>query len=104
MKAGSVVVPESQHDCVVYRKSDGKIVHSHSVIVLPGAKEVTKDEVETRARRIANGKGHNNADLSVLHVDRTAMRPNEKYKVDVNNRTVISAGADDRVERKTRSS
>ena len=87
-----IIVPKSQHHCVVYRKSDGHIVHRHFVTVLPGAKDVEKDEVEARARRLVKSKGHMDEDLGVLHVDSSSIRHNEKYRVDVQKQTLVSDG------------
>ena len=92
MKTGSLIVPESRHHCVVYRKSDGTIVHHHSVTVLPGAKDVEKDHIEARARHIIKSKGFDDKELGVLHIDRSAMRHDEKYKVDVSKGVLISEG------------
>jgi hypothetical protein len=92
MDAATRVVPKLQQHCVVYRKSDGQILHRHFVVILPGAKDVEKKEVEERALRIVESKGHNVQHLGVLHVDFSAIKHNEKYKVDVQKQELVSEG------------
>lgn len=90
-----MIVAQPQHHCVVYRKSDGRILHRHLITVLPGADPVEKDEAEARALRIVKSKGYSEQDLGVLHVGFTSMSHNEKYKVDVQKQELVSEGKTD---------
>jgi hypothetical protein len=89
MRQSLYIVPKSQHQCIVYRKSDGSIVHRHFVTILPGAKEVGKDEVEARARQVVKSRGLTNEDLGVLHVDRSSICSKQILKVDVDKQILM---------------
>ncbi|WP_343732867.1 hypothetical protein [Duganella sp.] len=55
--------------CVVYHGSTGNIVHTHTVMALPGAAAPTTDELESEALQLArNHPALRQLPLRVLHV------------------------------------
>ena len=85
-------VPESQAvaSFVVYRRSDGVIVHTHHVIVLPGAEEPRAEAMIAEAVELAGSvAGAQDSDVDVLQVEATELRPGASYAVDVQERRLL---------------
>jgi hypothetical protein len=74
---------ESIKTCVLYDPSDGHIVHTHQVVILPGARNVGDSEVESRAFAIAKKVGRDVSKVRALHISSKDYAENINYKVDV---------------------
>jgi hypothetical protein len=82
--------PVSEKYCVLYDPRDGRIVHAHHYVVMPGGgREMTDDEVEARAKESAKQVGHIIDDLSALWV--TAMDHDNAaaYRVDIATKKLV---------------
>lgn len=53
----------------LYRPSDGRVMHLHTVRVFEGGRAVTRDEAERTAKANAARHGHDVNSLEVLHAD-----------------------------------
>jgi S1-C subfamily serine protease len=85
-------VPESQTvaSFVVYRRSDGVILHTHHVMVLPGAEEPRAEAMAAEAVELAGSvAGAEESDVDVLQVDAAELRPGASYAVDVQERRLL---------------
>jgi hypothetical protein len=75
---------------VVYLRGTGQVVHTHQVVVYPGATEPTDAEMEAEARALAAGSsGRGEAELEVLPVRREELRPGVLYRVDLSGRRLV---------------
>lgn len=77
--------------CVVYDASTGNIVHTHSVMALPGAPLPTPDELESEALQLArHHHGREAAQLRVLHVPpQLHINLRSARRVDLQNQSLI---------------
>lgn len=61
-----------KHDvmtCVVYEAQSGRIVHTHSIMSLPGARTPTQEELEKEALElIRQREAHRELDVRILHL------------------------------------
>ena len=84
---------------IVYDPNNGKIVHIHEVVALPGVSLPDDEHLESEARNIANKvKGTTATNLGILQVKREEMNPEIHYEVDTRNKTLLQKG---KVEFKT---
>jgi hypothetical protein len=67
--------------CVVFDQ-DGTIVHTYTLVTVEGAPQRPLSEIERRALELAVGRGHDGANLSVLHIDPDGVEPRVRYRVD----------------------
>ncbi len=81
--SGRAVEPESVKTCVLYHYSNGRIIHTHQVVTLPGGKIVEDSEVESRAFAMAKKAGHDVSKIKALHVSRKDYVEDRSYKVDL---------------------
>jgi len=81
--------PISEKTCVLYDQQDGRIVHTHIAIVMPGGMEMTDDELEARAKERAKQVGHVVDDLGALHLAPKDHDNAAAYRVDVVNKKLI---------------
>jgi hypothetical protein len=85
-QAGLVSESESVTTFVVYRRSDGRIVHTHYVIAAPGAEVPGTDRMAGEAAELARdiaGSGEGESDVGVLQVEARELRSGAQYVVDV---------------------
>lgn len=66
---GSMPGVVSSRVVALYRSSDGRVVHVHTVRVFEGGRSVSREEAESAARANAGRHGHDVASLKVLHAD-----------------------------------
>jgi len=79
--------PEEEKLCVLYRATDGKIIHTHRVTTLPGGRRLDDAEVEGRARELA-ARRHPDRHLALrglkaLHVNPAEFEHGVRYRVDL---------------------
>ena len=83
METDSLNKPVSNKFCVLYDPRDGRIVHTHNVITMPGGQDVTDEELEERARDRAQRAGHDISGLSALRVAAEDCDGSSQYRVDL---------------------
>ena len=88
MQNNSFIKPASTKICVLYDPQDGRVVHTHSVVVLQGARDVTEAEVEASAKDRAEKLGHEIAGLSTLRVAAEDCDRSSQYRVDLETKTL----------------
>jgi hypothetical protein len=69
--------------CVIYDPRDGRVVHTHAAITMPGGHEFSEAEVEASARDRAQRVGHDLAGLEVLSVADEECDGSSAYRVDL---------------------
>jgi hypothetical protein len=74
---------------VVYLRDSGRIVHTHRVVVYPGAIAPTDEDMEAEARELAATASDTGADLDVLAVRPDDLRPGAFYRVDPKQRRLV---------------
>jgi hypothetical protein len=93
MNAGGVgsagVRIDTVHTVVLFRPSDGKVIHLHQSVVLEGGRMITREDAERRAVESARRMGHDVESLSTLYLDRPA--PPGQLAVDLNRNELVSA-------------
>ena len=77
------IKPVSNKVCVLYHRNDGCVAHTHRVLIIPGGRDVTDEEVETRARDMAKLAGHDITSLRTLQVPGKQHDGASHYQVDV---------------------
>lgn len=82
-KASLLKIPVSNKVCVLYDPRDGRIVHTHRVITMPGGQDVTDEELETRAKERARQVGRDVSGLSALRVAPEDCDGSSHYRVDL---------------------
>lgn len=75
--------PVSVKTCVLYDPSDGRVVHTHRVVTMPGGQESNDEEVAERAGDCAKRMGHETNGLHVLHVGPDDCDGVSQYRVDL---------------------
>ncbi len=88
---GKPVSDDASRVCVLYEPKSGRVVHVHGVTVLPGGKEVSKDELERRAVARAKSLGRSVAGLKTLHVPVAAIRQRGTLKVNSKGTALVTA-------------
>lgn len=78
--------PVSKKTCVLYDPQNGSVVHTHSVVVMPGGRDVTDQELEERAKDRAKRAGHDIANLRTLPVAAEDCDGSSMYRVDLTTR------------------
>jgi hypothetical protein len=86
---GKMIEPKTVKTCVLYDSSDGRIIHTHQAIILPGAAEIGDADMESTARTIAKSKGLNVSKAKTLHVSSKKYDLNRRYKVDTKSKRLI---------------
>ena len=69
--------------CVLYDPRDGRVVHTHRVITMPGGQEITDAEAEARAKERAKQAGRDIRGLSALRVAHEDCDGSSQYRVDL---------------------
>jgi hypothetical protein len=75
--------PESVQTCLIFDPANGRILHTHHVVTLPGALPVSREEVERRAWKRAADAGLDPSRLAAIHVDSERLNRSASYRVDV---------------------
>jgi hypothetical protein len=75
--------------CVLYDSQDGRIVHTHRFVAVPGGREMTDEEIESGARACAQQAGHNIDGLRTLLVGTMDYEHPASYRVDTASKTLI---------------
>lgn len=79
--------------CVLFDPADGEILHTHRVVTMDGAAEVSEREVEKRTLELAKGFGLKVAKLRSLHVDAGAFEAGKRYAVDPKSKRLVAVAA-----------
>jgi hypothetical protein len=82
---------ESESACVLYDPASGEIVHVHRVMTLQGGSHPSAEQVEARARLLAERSGARKQGLEALLVDPARLQPGTRYLVDVVARSLLVA-------------
>jgi hypothetical protein len=94
-KTSPRIQPEEEKLCVLYRTTDGKILHTHRVTTLPGGRRVDDAEVERRARELAARRHPDRhlaqRELKVLHINPAEFQHGVHYRVDVKAAKLVRA-------------
>ena len=77
------IKPVSNKVCVLYDRKDGRVLHMHHVLTMPGGHDVSEEELETRARDMAKRAGHDITSLSTLRVSGEDHDVSSHYQVDL---------------------
>lgn len=83
MENDSLNKPVSNKICVLYDAQDGRVVHTHQVLTMPGGRIVTDEEVEESAKDRAKRAGHDISGLSALRVAAEDCDCSSQYRVDL---------------------
>ena len=75
--------------CLLYRPSDGVIVHYHRAKLFVPGRTLDVGQVEKRALEEATRRGHDVEQLAVLHVAPAEMDRRRRYRVDTSSGTLI---------------
>ena len=67
--------------CVIYDPVDGRIIHVHHDVALPGGRPAGENEIETAAMTQLRKRGRETGGLRVLHAKPEDLRPLVRYKV-----------------------
>lgn len=89
MLKGKAVQPESVRMCLLYDPKDGRVVHTHQVVTLPGGRHVTDGEVEARAFSRAAQTGKDTSKLRALHVSPADHDFSSIYRVDRKSKKLV---------------
>jgi len=65
---GKAMQPESVKTCLLYDRTNGRIIHTHQVVTLSGGKVVDDGEVESRAFAMAKKAGQDVSKAKALHI------------------------------------
>jgi hypothetical protein len=74
--------------CVLYNR-EGRIVHTHREVTMPGGRTVTDDEVEAHGKELATAAGHDIRALSALRVAAEDYDESSAYRVDVEKKELV---------------
>jgi len=74
---------------IVYRSSDGRILHKHEVVTLAGGAAPSDHQVAADALEHAKFHGHAPDGLATLHIDSATMKRNVGYRVDSTTRRLV---------------
>ncbi len=93
---GNILKPEAVRICVLYDPSNGRIVHTHEVVTLPGGRKVDEKEMERRTLQRAASAGVDTSKLKVMHVppeeyDRTSL-----YRVELKGLRLVKLARPDK--------
>jgi hypothetical protein len=69
--------------CVLYDPKDGRVVHTHRVLTMPGGEDVSDEELEARAKDMAHRAGHDVTSLWTLRVPGEECDGSSQYRVDL---------------------
>jgi hypothetical protein len=75
--------PISDKVCVLYDPRDGRIVHTHRVLTMPGGQEVSDTELEARAKDRANHMKRDLRGLATLSFKGEECDGSSRYRVDL---------------------
>jgi hypothetical protein len=81
--------------CVLYDRSTGVIRHIQHVIVMQGGPDPDEHEIEAMCRRALEKRGQLHHGLEALHLDRCALQPFKRYRVDPKSKTLEELKPDD---------
>lgn len=93
MGAGVKLKQRSIQTVVVYDPTDGRIVHTHHVIVLEGANMSPAKKVEQAALMLAEKAGNDRSKMAVLNLGSRSMDRRYRYRVDPKKRSLVRAQA-----------
>ena len=77
------IKPVPKKVCVLYDGKDGRVLHAHRVLTMPGGHDVSDEELETRARDMAKRAGHDIISLSTLRVPGGGHDGPSHYQIDL---------------------
>jgi hypothetical protein len=83
MSNGLVSKPVSDKVCVLYDPKDGRVIHTHRALTMPGGRDVTDEELEACAKDMAKRAGHDITGLSSLRVPGEDCDGSSQYRVDL---------------------
>jgi|HubBroStandDraft_1064217.scaffolds.fasta_scaffold722137_1 protein-tyrosine-phosphatase len=81
--------------CLLYDKTDGRIIHGHKVLSFSKTKLTDKD-IEARALALAKQLGKDISNVKALHVQEKDFDQSAVYKVDTKKGTLVKVEAPQR--------
>jgi hypothetical protein len=89
MGAGVKLKQRSVQTVVVYDSADGRIVHTHHVVVLEGANAPPAKKVEQAALMLAEKAGNDRSKMTILNLGSRSMDRRYRYRVDLKKRSLV---------------
>jgi hypothetical protein len=87
---GRVETNSSRRGFAVFDKSDGRLVHLHQVVVIPGAVAPADAELEADAIAVATRYSHRSPhELDIIQVAADELKQSAEYKVDLTRRILV---------------
>jgi hypothetical protein len=87
---GAAAAVSSGRLCLVYDATSGEILHTHRVVTLEGGTEPSDDEIARYAVLLAQRRAGADQRLEALHVERGALEPGRRYRVDYMNKALVA--------------
>ncbi|MGA9600701.1 MAG: hypothetical protein WBS22_10725 [Methylocystis sp.] len=84
--------PVKERACLLYDGGTGAIRHIQHVIVMEGGHDPDEREIEVMCRSAFIKRGRPHEKLLALHIERHALKPFKKYRVDPAKRTLVEEG------------
>ena len=87
---GTATAVSSERLCLVYDPVSGEILHTHRVVTFEGGTEPSEDEIAHSAILLAQRRAGAGQRLEALHVERGALEPGRRYRVDHTRKALIT--------------
>jgi hypothetical protein len=87
---GAAAAVSSERLCLVYDPTSGEIVLTHRVVTLEGGTEPSEDEIARYAVLLARRRAGAGQRLEALHVERGALEPGRRYRVDPKDKVLVA--------------
>lgn len=95
-QAGEILNVKSVYGIVVYEPTDGRVCHTHYVLISDGSYPPGASAFEKDAVAYAENSGYKPADLKVLHIPDLKLEDmNSKYRVDIEREVSIKVSGPD---------
>jgi hypothetical protein len=85
---GKIVQAPPVRICLIYDKTDGRIIHGHKLLSL-SKKKLTDKEIESRALALTKQLGKDISNARALHVQEKDFDQSAVYKVDTKKGTLV---------------
>lgn len=89
MGAGIKLKQRSTQTVVVYDPADGRIIHTHHVIVLEGANVPPAKQVEQTALTLAEKAGNARSKMAILNLGSRLLDRKYRYRVNPKKRSLV---------------
>jgi hypothetical protein len=86
---GGTLNVQAHRVCVIYDPANGRVLHIHHDIALPGGRPAGENEIEAAALGQLRKRGRLTDQLRVLHVKPEELRPDVRYSVDLIEKSLV---------------